>query len=110
MISIDEMEPAEMRYRAWVNNKVLALYLTIDRNRPREIQCLLKHEFFLEEIEHHFMDSHAGYRIWRAFNYLKCFLKSDAYTKVIHRKGALRMLGLIYERLGFDGKKILSSI
>ena len=110
MICLDEMEPAEQRYRAWVNNKVLALYLTIDRNRPREIHCLQKHEFFLEEIEHHFMDSHAGYKVWRAFNYLKRFLKRDLDTKASHRKGALRMLGLIYERLGFDGRKILSSI
>jgi hypothetical protein len=56
------------------------------------------------------MDSHAGYKVWRAFNYLKRFLKSDLGIKPGHRKGALRMLGLIYERLGFDGRNILAAI
>ena len=107
MISLDEVEPVGKKYQAWVNNKVQALTLTIQRNRVRDIQSLLKHEFFLEEIEHHFMDCQAGHRVWRAFHYLKRYLRNCPHEKANHRKSALKMLGLIYGELGFDERKIL---
>ncbi len=109
MMSLDELEPAEKRYRAWVNNKVQALTLTIQTNRVNNIHSLLKHEFFLEEVEHHFMDSHAGHRVWRAFLYLKRYLKLYPHARANHQKGAMKMLELIYGQLGFDGRKISST-
>lgn len=110
MIILNEPENTAKMYRAWVNNRVSALLLTIQRSEMKDMELSLKHEFFLEEIEHHFVDSHAGVRVWRAFNYLRRYLKCDSDAKASHRIGALRMLGLIYERLGFDGKKIFASV
>jgi len=106
MMSLDGLEPAEKRYRAWVNNKVTVLIWVIERNKPRDSRSMLKHEFFLEEIEHHFMDCHASYRAWRAFRYLRGYLKSYPHAKVNHQRTALAMLRLIYEELGFSGQRI----
>ena len=107
MISLNEREPIGKKYQAWVNNKVQVLTLTIQRDQIRDAHSLLKHEFFLEEIEHHFIDSHAGRRVWRAFDYLKRYLRHCSHTKTNHRKGALKMLSLIYGELGFDERKIV---
>ncbi len=107
MISLDEHESVDKKYQAWVNNKIQVLTLTIQRNQARDIRILLKHEFFLEEIEHHFMDCHAGHRVWRGFLHLKRYLRNCPHAKTTHRRGALKMLGLIYGELGFDERKIL---
>lgn len=109
MIDIDLHETPEKRYQAWIRNKFLVLSLTIQGNRPKEKSSLLKHEFILEEIEHHFMDSHAGNRIWRAFRYLKQYLKTYPHIEAKRRKPALIMLWFIYDRLGFDGSKLRSA-
>lgn len=100
MIAPNELELAGKRYQAWVNNKVQALSLTIQVNRVHHGHGFLKHEFFLEEIEHHFIDSHARYKVWRAFRYLKQYLKTYPHGKANHQKTALAMLGFIYDRLG----------
>lgn len=110
MMSLDELEPAGKKYHAWVNNRVQSLTLTIQARTTKDLEILLKHKFFLEEIEHHFMHSHADRRVWKTFYYLKRYLKNLPHTKVNHQRSALKMLAFIYDRLGFDGRKILPSI
>lgn len=103
---ISHHETAEQRYKAWVNNKIMALIWVIERNAHRDLTAILKHVFFLEEIEHHFMDCHADYRVWRAFRYLKAYLRTYPHKKLIRQHTAFAMLRIIYEKLGFSGQKI----
>ncbi len=102
-------ENTEKRYSAWVNNKVMALMLAIQSNKTRDSRSILKHEFFLEEIEHHFVDCHANSKVWRAFSYLKRYLRTYPQGTANHQKTALRMLRLIYEELGFQGTRIVEN-
>lgn len=109
MMTLDTCESTAKKYQAWVNNRVAALLLAIEKTKACDELSLLKHEFFLDEIEHHFMDGHAGSRVGRAFQYLRRYLKHDPSAKAGHRRGALKMLGVIYGQLGFDGRKILAA-
>ncbi len=109
MMTIDACESTAKKYEAWVNNRVAALLLAIERTKVCNDQNLLRHEFFLDEIEHHFVDGNAGGRVGRAFQYLRRYLKDYPQVKASHRRGALKMLGIIYGQLGFDGRKILAA-
>ncbi len=109
MIDLDEFETPGKRYRAWVNNRMMVLAWDLKRNRAKDSHTLLKHAFFLEELEHHFMDCHAEPRIWRAFYYLQLYLAAYPQVKWGRVETAMKMLGLIYERLGFQGCKIFEA-
>lgn len=102
METLNQVEDGERRYQAWVHNKMMALAWLIQRNKPRDKRGLLRHEFFLDEIEHHFMDCDAGYKVWEAFRYLRLYLRTYPQKKARHRDKALEMLELVYERLGFE--------
>jgi hypothetical protein len=95
------MENGEKRYQAWVHNKIMALAWLIQRNKSKDKRGLLRHEFFLDEIEHHFMDCDAECKVWKAFRYLRLYLRTYPQKKLRHRDKALEMLELVYERLGF---------
>jgi len=110
MMTLDTCKNTAKKYKAWVNNRVAALLLAIERTKAGNDESLIRHEFFLDEIEHHFVDGNAGGRVGRAFQYLRRYLKDYPLMKAGHRKGALKMLGIIYGQLGFDGRKILAAV
>src|SRR3989338_6153942 len=98
-----ESQDVSSRWMGWVNNRMTMLIWDLQRNRLKDRRLLLKHEFFLEDLEHHFMDCHAEPKIWKAFCYLQRYLKTYPQAKPAHVKKALKMLSLIYEQLGFEG-------
>ncbi len=102
----DAAAVAETRYRAWVNNKVAGLIWTIQRGGEGDERGFLRHLFFLDEIEHHFIDSHARRAVWRALDYLRRYFNAEAGSKDRHRGKALEMVSLIYEELGLEVRKV----
>lgn len=101
MKTLDQMESGEKRYQAWIHNKIMTLAWLIQRNKPKDKNGLLRHQFFLDEIEHHFMDCYAECKVWYAFRYLRLYLKTYPHSKSRRVETALKMLELIYEKLGF---------
>lgn len=114
MEAVDVFGDSKSRYEAWVNNRVMALSMTIQVNKRRVERSLLRHEFFLDEIEHHFINCYSGKKVWNAFRYLRLYLRSYPHMKPRHQQKALEMLDRIYTTLGFekgrisgDGRRVL---
>ena len=81
--------------------------ILINKTLHTDIPILQMHIFFLDEIKRHFMDSHAGYKIWRAFRYLTRYFQTYPQMKIKRVRIALKMAGLIYESLGFERERIV---
>lgn len=88
-------------FRAWFNNRMTVLLILIHHIQQRDPRMILKIDFFLTDIEHHFVDSHAGKPYRYAFSYLHRYLK--VYPAVTYKGShkAVEMVRRIYEALGF---------
>lgn len=60
----------ESIFRAWFNNRMTVILMLMQHSRLRDSRTMMKIEFFLNDIEHHFVDSHAPKHLWDAFRYL----------------------------------------
>ena len=109
MDNLEHSIEIENRYKAWVNNKIMILSLIISTDKVRNQDVLLRNEFFLEELEHHFMGIDVDKSVWRAFSYLKKYLKKFPHSSLRQRHIAIEMLALIYQELGFDCRNIKSN-
>ena len=65
---------------------------------------MLRIEFFLDDLEHHYIDSHAEKPVRDAFRYLRRFLKIYPQVKPEHACRAFQMVGRIYGALGLNFK------
>ena len=89
-------------FQGWFNNRMILLTMAIERPKAKTAEALLRMNFFLEDIEHHYIDSHAPKPVWDAFRYLRRFFK--IYPRVEQKQSgrALEMIGRIYEAVGLE--------
>ncbi len=73
--ALESEKETEALFRAWFNNRMTVLLILIHHIRQRDPRMILKIDFFLTDIEHHFVDSHAGEPYRYAFSYLHRYLK-----------------------------------
>lgn len=102
-----------VRFHGWFNNRMCLLLMMIENVKPRDLRSIFKLEFFLDDIEHHFVPTHSPRYVWGAFRYLKRFLRLYPRIKTRHLVVALKMTARIYEAVGmpvpaFENKKTLS--
>jgi hypothetical protein len=87
---------------AWFNNRMTVVLIAVQSVRLRDSQSMMRIRFFLDDLEHHFVDGHAAKTVWDAFRYLKRYF--EVYPKVTLKqcKRALEMVGRIYAILGMN--------
>ena len=89
-----------VRFHGWFNNRMCLLLMMIENVKPRDLRSIFKLEFFLDDIEHHFIPTHSSRYVWGAFRYLKRFLRLYPRIKTRHLAVALKMTFRIYEAVG----------
>lgn len=93
----------EGQFQAYVNNRMNILVMWVQHMKLREINTAKQHlEFFLYDMEHHFVDPYAGREIRNAFRWLKVYVR--IYPEVFRKNRAQRayeMIASIYDALGF---------
>lgn len=88
--------------RAWFNNRMMILLMYIQYVRRLDTRNMLKSVFFLEEIEHHFIEGGAPYPIRNAFRYLKRYLTVYPRVTKKHCERAYEMVARIYAGMGYE--------
>lgn len=80
-----------VHFLAWFQDGVRVIRKTVENPTFRDSRLLAEMEFFLGQIEHHFVGSGAPQRIWDAFRYLRCFFKASPLVRAKHVKRASEM-------------------
>jgi len=94
-------EIADGLFWGWFNNQMALLLMLIQCVRPRMPKLLLKIEFFLRDVEHHYLPPKAGASVRGAFRYLEGYFR--VYPRVTREESnrAVRMVGRIYAAFGY---------
>jgi len=86
----------------WFNNRMMVILMLIQDIRPRESRSMLRAEFFLEEIERHFISPSADRTARNAFRWMRRYLKIYPAVTKEHSKRALDKVSQIYDAVA-DG-------
>lgn len=87
-------------FRGWFNNRMTVVLMVLQNPSFRPPQTMQRIEFFLEEVEHHFVDAYAPKSIRNAFRYLKRYFRIYPNVTESHCRCAIQMVGRIYQALG----------
>lgn len=87
-------------FSGWFNNRMAIILMAIQHLKRKDAQAILRIEFFLEDVEHHFTDSHAPKWVRNAFRYLKSYFKVYPEVTLWQSYRAVEMIARIYESLG----------
>ena len=90
----------ENLFRGWFNNHMTILLFMVQQPKPRKARTMLRIEFFIEDVEHHYIGCHGGKSVHDAFRYLKRYCKVYPAVTYRHSERAVEMVGRIYEALG----------
>lgn len=92
----------EGQFAAFVHNRISILVMWIQRRTQRDITENKRHlQFFLHDMEHHFVDPHVEKRLRDAFRWIRVYIKiyPDVFKKDRKEK-AYEMIRRIYEAIG----------
>ena len=87
-------------FRGWFNNHMTIVLLALQNPRLRTSETIYRIRFFLQDIEHHFVDSHAPKSTRDSFRYLKRYFCIYPVVTESHCRRAIEMVGRIYQVLG----------
>lgn len=91
------------QFDAYVNNRLFVLIMWVRSVKQRKNTASGKQhlEFFLHDMEHHFVDPHAGKEVRDAFRWLKAYVKVYPHvSKKDKTQKAYEMIKTVYEALG----------
>ena len=89
-------------FRGWFNNHMTIVLMALQSPRLRTSETAFRIRFFLEDIEHHFVDSHAPKSTRDSFRYLKRYFRIYPGVTENHCRRAIEMVGGIYQVLGLE--------
>ena len=94
----------EGQFAAYVHNRMNILLIWIQHMSKRDITEHKRHlEFFLHDMEHHFVDPYVDKKLRVAFRWIKVYIKIyPAVFKKDRTQRAYEMVGRIYEALGIE--------
>ncbi len=87
-------------FKGWFNNHMTVLLMMLQNPKPRTVITVQRIEFFLHDLEHHFMPFSSSKAVWDIFRYLKRYLKVYPNVRRSHSIRAIEMVGRIYQILG----------
>lgn len=90
----------ETLFEAWFNNRMTVILMAIQCPRSKNPESAAKTRFFLEDIEHHYVDPHAPKAVRNAFRYLRRYFAVYPNACREHSEEATEMVERIYEALG----------
>lgn len=92
-------------FMGWFNNHMAVILMLIQRPGTRPVRVMMKIDFFLEDLEHHYIGSNATHDIHRSLGYLRDYFRH--YPGVSGRQSlrALDRVGRIYEAVGLELKE-----
>ena len=80
----------------WFNNHMAMILLAIECRRIRETRSMIRIELFLNDIEHHFIESDVPKQVRDAFRWIKRYFRVYPAVTIRQSEKAARMLGTIY--------------
>lgn len=95
-------------FLGWFNNHMAIILLAIQYRRPTDRHAIFRILCFLEDVEHHYMDSKAPQPVWMALGYLKRYFRIYPEVTPKHCIRALEMVNKIYDALGLKSNIIFS--
>ena len=95
-------EELQRQCLCWFNNHMTVILMAIQYIHGREAPTIAGIEFFLHDIEHHFIRIEAGQAVRHAFRYLKRYFKCYPRVTPKHSKRAVEMVRRIYSSLGLE--------
>src|SRR3989338_1509742 len=91
----------ETLFRGWFGNNMVILIMLLQGKNLRKETTIMRMQFFLFDLEHHFLNPRADHQIFRnEFRYLRYCLRVNPNTCVQHKERAMEMIAMIYEGLG----------
>ena len=91
------------QFTAYFNNRMYILLMWIQRPKERSAESKLRLQFFLNDMEHHFVDPYVDRQTRHAFCWLKAYLK--VYPIVGEKNRfviAHQMVARVYKAVGID--------
>lgn len=89
-------------FLSWFNNHMALIVMALEYVRRRQPGFLMKVEFFLHGIEHHYLRPSRDKFVTDAFRYLRRYFKVYPNVKIEHSQRAFEMVGRIYAALGLE--------
>lgn len=92
----------EGQFSAYVNNRMNILLMWIQCIKHRDLSATKQHlRFFLQDMEHHFVDPYAGKKTRNAFRWIHAYVRIyPNISKKDRTQKAYEMIGRIYDSLG----------
>ena len=89
-------------FLAWFQDGVRVIRKTVENPTLWDSRLLAEIEFFLGQIEHHFIGSSAPQRIWDVFRYLRYYFKTSVSVRKKHVKKAIEMVARLEQAASKD--------
>lgn len=99
---LEQNQNTENKFHAWVNNRMAVILMDVERPRKRTREYVMKAHWFLENLEHHFIDPYTTKSVRDAFRYLFRYLFVKEETRKKHSSTAKAMIKTIYAELGYE--------
>lgn len=87
---------------AWINNRMFPILALMQLIHETDPSVLAQAQFFLTDIEHHFMRTDIPVPVGQAFRYLSCYLGVYPNVSIEDSRRAIAMIKRIYEALGIE--------
>jgi len=108
--SIQTDQKWQRLFEGWFNNHMMILLMAIQLAEKTAEGMKGNVGFFLEDLEHHYMDSRSGKEVWDAFRWLRAYLRVyPGFTKD-HSRRALEMVGRIYDAIGRENASLRNPV
>ncbi|HNV86707.1 MAG TPA: hypothetical protein PKL97_07065 [Candidatus Omnitrophota bacterium] len=113
-IEIKKSIPADTKWQrlfdGWFNNHMMILLMAIQMPGKMAAEMRGNVGFFLDDLEHHYVDSRAGKNVWDAFRWFRAYLRVyPDFTRDYSRR-ALEMMGRIYGAMGRESRFLRHSV
>lgn len=89
-------------FQGWFNNQMTILLFALQSPKPLGRDAVKRLQFFLYDLEHHFLRGLQEAGVRRALRYLKCFLCAYPIVSMKHAPSVVRSVARIYEAAGLE--------
>ena len=91
-------------FKGWLNNRMAILIMLVECRKLRDPKRVLRINFFLEDLRHHYMPSNIEDSVQEAFDYLREFFNDYPAVTDQQCQKALEMVNRVYNALGYESK------
>ncbi|MCM8776387.1 MAG: hypothetical protein NC930_08610 [Candidatus Omnitrophica bacterium] len=93
---------AEDLFRGWFNNHMTIIFMAIQSVRERDAKTMMRMQFFLQDVEHHYIRTCASRPTREAFRYLSRYFKVYPHVNGRQCRRAVEMVARIYQAIGYE--------